>query len=129
MILSNTHLLAAIDAGQIMVEGLVGRDISKPPFNTSAIDLRLSPDLIIPQPVSAAIQIDKPYDKDYVARNCTKHTLTVEQPYKLKPGHFVLGLTMEKVGFPITGEGPLFYAGRIEGKSSLARYWSDPRWG
>lgn len=122
MILSNTHILAAINAGQIVIDPLGGRDTSRPPFNTSSIDLRLGPTISVPKgddPIN--IRLDRPYNREFYARNSERHEITNERPYNLEPNHFVLGQTLERVSFPMTGDGP-FYAARIEGRSSFARY-------
>jgi len=103
VILSNTHILAAIDAGEISIESLAGRDVSKPPFNTSAVDLRLAKTISIPKSVPATIRLDQPYDKIFVERNCEQKTLSVDQPYDLKPNHFVLAQTIEKSGISSDG--------------------------
>jgi dCTP deaminase len=121
MILSNTHILAAIEAGEIIIDPLSGRDVSRPPFNTSAIDLRLADTILVPKKAPIAMRLDRPYDKEFVDRNCEQRTITVDQPYNLEPNCFVLGKTLERVGFPIIG-GRQVYAARVEGRSSLARY-------
>jgi dCTP deaminase len=47
--------------------------------------------------------------------------LTDEAPFVLEPGQFVLGSTLEKVTFPRKIGRPA-YSGRVEGKSSRARF-------
>ncbi len=121
MILSNTHILAAIEAGEIVIDPLAGRDVSQAPFNTSAVDLRLAETISIPKGGPATIQLDRPYDKAYAERNSEPVKLSADRPYNLQPNKFVLGQTVERVSFPITSTGTC-YAARVEGKSSLARY-------
>jgi len=121
MILSNVDILAAIDAGRIGIDPLGGRDVSRPPFNTSSIDLRLAPTVSIPKEAPVSLRLDQPYDRDFYARNSIREEITNARPYTLEPNCFVLAQTLERVAFPMTGEGPC-YAARIEGRSSLARY-------
>ena len=52
--------------------------------------------------------------------NSEQRKITTEQPYLLKPNHFVLGKTLEIVSLPIVSKGTCL-AARIEGKSSYAR--------
>jgi dCTP deaminase len=119
MILSNTHILEAIEAGELSIDPLADTDPSKAPFNTSSVDLRLAKTILIPKAGPATIRLDKPYDKEYAARNCDAFIITNAQPYNLEPHRFVLGQTIERVGFPIS-DGRCLSA-RVEGRSSLAR--------
>jgi len=121
MILSNVDILAAIDAGRISIEPLGGRDVSRPPFNASSVDLRLAPTITVPRSTPTSHRLDTEYDKVYYAQNSDKYEITDTSPYVLKPNFFVLAQTLETVYFPTTGDGP-FYAARIEGRSSLSRY-------
>ena len=121
MILSNVDILSEIDAGRINIEPLAGRDVSRPPFNTSSVDLMLARTLSIPQTGPINIRLDMPYDREFAARNSSRHDLLDNGPFELTPRHMILGQTLERVKFPMEGEGP-FYAARIEGRSSLARY-------
>lgn len=121
MILSNGDILSAIDAGRISIEPLEGRDVSRPPFNTSSIDLRLAPTVTVPRNTPMSHRLDRSYDRIYYAQNSDKYEISNERPYVLKPNCFVLAQTLERVSFTTAGDGP-FYAARIEGRSSLARY-------
>ena len=121
MILSNVDILAALDEGRLKIDPLMGRDVSRPPFNTSSVDLRLAPSIRVPKTTPTSHRLDQPYDREYYAKNSDPHDITDERPYVLKPNCFVLGQTLEKVEFPMTGDGP-FYAARVEGRSSVARY-------
>jgi dCTP deaminase len=121
MILSNVDILAAIDTGKIVIDPLGGRDVSRSPFNTSSIDLKLSSTITVPRATPTSHRLDRPYDRLYYAQNSDRYEITDETPYVLKPNRFVLAQTLEKVAFPMTGNGP-FYAARIEGRSSVARY-------
>jgi dCTP deaminase len=121
MILSNVDILEAIDAGRISIDPLMGRDVSRPPFQTSAVDLRLDSTITVPRSTPMSHRLDRDYDRAYYAQNSDRYEITDERPYVLKPNFFVLAQTLETVSFPTTGDGP-FYAARIEGRSSLARY-------
>jgi dCTP deaminase len=121
MILSNVDILAAIDAGRIVIDPLGARDVSGPPFQTSAIDLRLAPTITVPEKLTMSHRLDAKYDRVAAARNAKQHEISDERPYILKPNCFALAQTLELVGFPILPDGP-YYAARIEGRSSLARY-------
>jgi dCTP deaminase len=91
------------------------------PFNTSAVDLRLGDEIVVPK-ADAPFQLD--LRSGGIAQFWSQHsenkTITEEQPFSLKPGKFVLARTKEKVGFPFV-EGDFCYSGRVEGRSSLAR--------
>ena len=121
VILSNVDILTAIDEGRIKIENLMGRDVSRPPFNTSSVDLRLAPSITVPSETPTSHRLDQSYNREHYAKNSTQYEITDERPYALKLNCFVLGQTLERVEFPMTGDGP-FYAARIEGRSSVARY-------
>ncbi len=58
MILSNTEILNCLEAGHFSIDPHPGKDSTKPPYNTSAIDLRLGKELRIPKPIEHPIQLD-----------------------------------------------------------------------
>jgi dCTP deaminase len=121
MILSNTAILEAIDRGALAIEPLAGKDPSAPPFNTSAVDLRLGTEILVPQAnYPLALDLRKPGISYFLHQHSKRRVISDDQPYTLKNGTFVLGNTMEKVDFPIL-EGQQCYSARVEGKSSLAR--------
>ena len=121
MILSNAEILNAIKADRISITPLAGDDPSQPPFNTSAIDLRLGTEIIVPKDDSP-VQLDlrKPGIARFLHDNSEKKTISDDQPYSLKNNKLILGQTMEKVAFPIHQDG-VCYSARVEGKSSIAR--------
>src|SRR6185312_15171411 len=96
-------------------------DHPKSPFDTTAVNLRLSPFLSVckqPQPFAFDLRkaglpalLDKVYEP-----------LEMDDigGYSLKPGTFVLGSTVEVVRLPIRPKRPV-YAARVEGRSSFAR--------
>lgn len=123
MILSNQQILAAIKAGRIRIDELAGTDPLHAPFNTSAVDLRLSEILRV---FSDENHISFDLRNSGIAQTLEKitksKTLSEEQPYYLPKGELVLGQTFEKVGFPAVGvDDQICYSARVEGKSSLAR--------
>ncbi|MDP9105826.1 MAG: dCTP deaminase, partial [Candidatus Eremiobacteraeota bacterium] len=95
-------------------------DPTAPPFNTTAIDLRLGPTITIPKKLPVAQRLDQPYDSAYVAKNSDRYTCSSTQPVSLDPNQFVLAQTIERANLPINPGRPTF-AARVEGKSSRAR--------
>lgn len=120
MILSNTAILENIKQGRFSIENLAGIDPEKPPFNTSAVDLRLSNQLSILKVSPASFDLTKPGLASFLAQNSESETITETRPYALKPGRFILGQTIERVDFPLL-DGDCCYSARVEGKSSVAR--------
>ena len=121
MILSNIAILDAIQRGALTIVPLAGTDPSASPFNTSAVDLRLGTEILLPkadQPL--ALDLRKKGISLFLKQHCHSHKISEHQPFTLKKGTFVLGNTMEKVGFPLLTDQQC-YSGRVEGKSSLSR--------
>ena len=48
MILCNSEIIDCLARGAFKIDGLPSLDPSKTPFNTSAVDLRLSNELVVP---------------------------------------------------------------------------------
>lgn len=134
MILGNEALLDGLRQGWFRVDGpginwATARP-DEPPFNTSALDLHLGE--IVQEPRQGApVAIDlseKRHVATFLAEQCDSHTLTPKQPYLLRPRTFVLAATRERVAFPyrisksLSMPGVTTFAGRVEGKSSLARF-------
>lgn len=121
MILSNTEILNCINSGLFSIDPLKGKDPTQPPFNTSAIDLHLGNEVLVPDD-SGPLQLDlrKPGIAQFWAKHSESLTITEAQPYSLKPYKLILANTFEKVSFPLNKEGECFSA-RVEGRSSLAR--------
>jgi dCTP deaminase len=123
MILGNREIIEAIKTGRIKIDGLNGiEDPSKPPFNTSSVDLRLSSELSIPFETTVSLDLvnSKAKIARYLTNNSKKESITLERPYRLNHGEFVLAQTIEKVDFPILDTPPR-YSARIEGRSSYSR--------
>ena len=55
MILCNSEIIDCLKRGAFKINGLPSLDPSKPPFNTSAVDLRLSNKLVVPQDVMGRV--------------------------------------------------------------------------
>ena len=122
MILSNVEILRAIKSGRLEIGDLTGKeDPSKPPFNTTSVDLHLGNSVGVPKAVLATIDFSNPGSiKEFLGANSDWHDLTKENGYKLLPQTFVLASTRERVHLPIIKGKPALSA-RIEGRSSIAR--------
>jgi len=112
----------ALDEGRLIITpDPQPRDPGQPncPYDTTAVDLHLGTSLSIPQVGSFNYDLRKkgPFPK-FLSRNCD-HVEISGNGYVLEPGKFVLGITHERVGLPLVAGHQL--AGRIEGKSSVAR--------
>ena len=134
MILGNHALLGALRAGWFAIDAtdppFSQLDPSKPPFNTSALDLHLGTEIAVPSsgtPTSIDFSSGGSIAKLLSANSETK-TISTDQPFRLAQNKFVLANTRERVDFrpqkPI--QFPDFptvtsLAARVEGKSSLAR--------
>ena len=127
MILSNEEIIKEIKRGNIKIGELTGDEPpDEAPFNTTAIDLKLSSKILIPKEKGAlAVDVcesekNKPNRtvKELLGPNCNEIKIYKDRPYRLDPMHFVLSTTKEKVYFPTDRK---CFAGRIEGKSSNSR--------
>ena len=120
MILSNVEIVACLNDGRFRIDGLDERDPTKSPFNSSAVDLRLGDEIVVPNKgTPAAIDLRGAGIAKFLQDNSTTHKITDMLPYTLTKGQFVLATTREKVDFPLaSGQS---YSARVEGKSSLAR--------
>ena len=123
MILSNSEIVSGMSQGRFRIDGLPGQDPSKPPFNTSAVDLRLAEEIVIPRDTQAQLDLTKKLTggiAQHWHQNSTILKISDVQPFSLGQGLFVLANTMETVDFTLHSEGNC-HAARVEGKSSLAR--------
>lgn len=123
MILSNVEIIRCMSAGLFTIGGIAGLDPTKPPFNTSAVDLRLGDEIFVPDQVPTPSQLDltNPGIAQHLAKIGKSCTITQNQPYSLSPNRLVLAKTMETVDFPLLQQSSACYSARVEGKSSLAR--------
>lgn len=125
MILSNVAIQDALDKGWLRIDPrptpmqpTVGEQC---PYNTSAVDLRLSREIVVPKdnlPVS--VDLRKGGFRHLAEASSIAANLTADQPFALKPGQFVLGQTVETIEFPLLEDAPSL-AARVEGRSSFAR--------
>ncbi|GIW53022.1 MAG: dCTP deaminase [Gemmatimonadales bacterium] len=121
MVLSDQEIRAALDAGDLIIDPRPQPEA----YATMSVDLRLGSEFrtwgfsrlkrAFGGPPSVYVST---YDWTHLARD----HLTEVQPgndgcVSLEPNSFMLAVTEEKVGFPLRGG----LAGRIEGRSSLAR--------
>ncbi len=129
MILSNQLIASAVKNNWIEISGLTGKDPATKPFNTSAVDLHLGSTI---QVLEAEDNLSLDPRSSGIARLFEKHSKTAliseNQPYRLEKGKLILANTVERVNFPldktISLEGvnaKVVLAGRVEGRSSLAR--------
>jgi dCTP deaminase len=123
VILSNVEIVNALKRKDFEITDLAGSDPAEKPFNTSAVDLRLGDEIIVPSSENFPVALDltKPGVAKLWAQHSKTFKITSEQPLKLKPGKFVIGNTFEKVNFPLFPPSKQCYSARVEGKSSLAR--------
>ncbi len=121
MILSNTEIVRCLGEGLFSINSLAHQDPTRSPFNTSAVDLRLGNEILVPEEESP-VQLDlrKSGIAKFWAKHSKAHEITEQQPYSLGKGKLVLAKTLESVSFPILEE-KICYGARVEGRSSLAR--------
>jgi dCTP deaminase len=122
MILSNVEIVKCLKRKYFEISPPPVLNPSQPPFNTSAIDLRLSDEILVPT-ANSPVQLDltqKGKIADLLSQNSQRHTISDATPYSLEQGKFILAKTFETVKFPIL-EDKICFSARVEGKSSLAR--------
>jgi len=123
MILSNTEIIKCLQEKHFSINGLLQSNIPhEAPFNTSAVDLRLGNEVVIPKDDHPTqIDMQKGGVAKYLSQNSEILKIRKDQPYSLEKNKFVLAKTLETVEFPLRKEGDVSYSARVEGKSSLAR--------
>jgi dCTP deaminase len=123
MILSNVAIVRSLKRKQFEIRGLAGLDPTSPPFNTSAVDLRLSPTIRrYSQSVKhLAFDVRATGIAESLQRLTEKVEIDDDQPFALQPHMLVIAQTHEEVSFPLKPSGKKCYSARVEGKSSLAR--------
>ena len=104
MMYSNEDILAAIKAKDLVIEPFLPEFV-----RGSGVTLHLGPKLLKPQP-GKVVDV-----KNKVVPDFTEINLTLENPYPLAPGEFLLGATYQKI---TVGPSLGFL---IEGRSTLAR--------
>ena len=127
MILSNVEIHAALDAGRLRINPEPAPrtrtlGVQYCPYDTSAVDLKLGPEIVIPSSGQFTYNLTKPGDlADLISKHSERRQLRADQPYHLDPHKFILGKTLERVELPIEQQCETCLAARIEGKSSRAR--------
>lgn len=127
MILSNTAVFEALDAGRLLIEPqptprrpTVG--IAHCPYNTHSVDLRLAEDIAVPKGGKFSYNTTQPGSiAKLIEDHSEKRILATDQPFNLAPGKFILARTAERVTLRIEPGCEQCLAARIEGKSSMAR--------
>ncbi len=119
MVLSDIEIKAEIEAKRLVFHPAV--DIDSGRIASSSVDLLLHGDLLILPlgPIPGVTVV--PSDEGAMVMNQLynygeKRELSPNQPYRMELFRRVIGKTLERVTLPS------HIAGRIEGKSSLARY-------
>ena len=116
MLLSDGEILDALAAGEISIDPPPSPGSNQ--IQAASVDLRLGSVLFVhPSAPVSGVSIDPAAVnvQDQVHRQCERVDIS-NNPYEIQPMGFVLGQTMERVEIPLT------MAGRVEGKSSLARF-------
>ena len=128
MILSDTSIKRALHEGRLVIDPNPTTD-GRSPFDRSSVDLRLGPYLRIPKE-GLAISVD-PASGNPSTTLKTLYEETEIRPdgvFVLEKLRLVLGITLERIKLPLPHEiDPAvlekgWLAGRVEGKSSLARF-------
>jgi dCTP deaminase len=127
MILSNVSIQKALDKGWLVIDPEPSprtktEDSVDCPYQTSAVDLRLGTEIAFfkREKLAADINLRSGGFATIFGPHSESLTISDAQPFRLQPGMFVLGRTLERVELPIHGRGPCL-AARIEGRSSYAR--------
>lgn len=119
-VLSNRAIVEALAAERLVIDPpplpLPGEEGT--PYDTIAVDLRLSPEIFLAPPgLSLTFDLSQP--------GIVRTLQTVYQPHTidaggwtLAPNEFILGSTIERVALPLSER---CLAARIEGRSSFAR--------
>ena len=121
MILSNVKIVDAIKKGHLSIAPLPHLIATERPFNTSAIDLTLGRDILVPRDgANITFALREAFSSEFLERNWRTVAISEDQPFKLMPYRLVLGRTSERVQLPMREGGPN-YSARVEGRSSHAR--------
>lgn len=120
MILSGEDIHKALAEGRMIVDPAPGTD----QIDTTSIDLHLGeplwiwdPELTRPGKETFKINLDEYNYREFSKRHQVPVDKEPSGNYVLQPNQVYLGSTFEKVSFPAGSR----LAGRVEGKSSLAR--------
>lgn len=122
MILSNTKIVESIKHRHLSIDPLPHLTAGLAPFNTSAIDLTLCDEILVPREgANITFALREKFSPDFLERNWRAVKITEDQPFKLKPNVLVLGRTAERVEFPVNPKGPN-YGARVRDEA-LTRAW------
>jgi dCTP deaminase len=128
MILSNVLVQDALDSGRLVIDPQpVPRRPTELepecPYQTSAVDLRLSDEISVYTDAQQPVQIDlrRGGFSHFALSAMRTIKITKDQPFSLIPGRFVLASTHERVALPLHAKDDLSLAARVEGRSSYAR--------
>ena len=121
MILSNSEIVRCLEGGKFSIEGIAGMNPTQKPFNTSAVDLRLASEIVVPE-LNTPTQLDLSQGNiaSFLSQHSTSYEASENQPFSLKQNQLILAKTLERVSFPLLDD-DCCYSARVEGKSSLAR--------
>ncbi len=118
MIFSDLEIRAAIEQGRLQFQPEIPRDSDR--IGSSSVDLLLDSELLVyPQAPTAGIKVNPTQAgrsiRQLIQQLSTPETIEAGRPYSLEPGRLIIGKTLEFLRFAPD------IAGRIEGRSSLAR--------
>lgn len=120
MILSGDDIHNALAEGRMIIEPAPGKD----QIDTTSIDLHMGaplwiwdPRLAGPEQETLKVNLDEYDYREFSKRHQVEVNKESSGKYVLHPNRVYLGSTFEKVQFPAGSR----LAGRVEGKSSLAR--------
>lgn len=121
-VLSNTEIVKALDNGQLVIEPRPpGPDGENSPYDTVSVDLQLAPTILIPKKnLNIIFDPSRTGNVATTLRTMCESKQVGSEGFILEPEQFILGNTVEEVSLPPVGDVRL--AGRIEGRSSLARF-------
>lgn len=127
MILSNVEVHKALDEGRLIIDPqptprAPGMEHDHCPFDTHSVDLILADEIVVPKSGQFSFDLSKPGSvAQTIKNNSSLKKITKEQPWNLKPNHFILAKTLEKISLPIDETSSTCLAARIEGRSRHAR--------
>ena len=128
MILSNLKIQEALDKGWLIIDPeplprQLTREGPECPYQTSAVDLRLRPEIAWLRPnMGLSMDLQEGGFQSLFDAGSERYDMSGGQPFRLEPGRFVHGKTLERVELPIpTNYNAPCFAARVEGRSSYAR--------
>ena len=113
MLLSDSEIREAVESGHLVVE-----PFSVSNLQAASLDLRLYPEIQVAgtEPVRGmTLDSESLNITDHINRYTDKVDISEVQTRRFEPGRFVIGQTLETIEIPVD------LAGRVEGRSRLAR--------